>query len=95
MKEGLNSTAFQTVLSQIRAFNVNNTELVYVCTHELQNGTARFIVTDDFDQPTGSKYLDMYDTAHPESRVAIKQPTGVGPFTHRPLGDLYFGYRSG
>jgi hypothetical protein len=89
--EGPNSTAFMTVLNQLKAFKASDSRLVYVYTLEQQNGTVRFIVDADYGLPDGSAFLEEYPDAPVELKRPVTAPLGVGPYTDS-YGTFVSGY---
>jgi hypothetical protein len=90
-REGPNSTAFMTVLTQLRAFKATDNRLTYVYTLEQQNGTVRFIVDADYGLPGGSGYLEDYPDAPAEIRHPVTAPLAAGPYSDS-YGTFISGY---
>jgi hypothetical protein len=90
-REGPNSTAFMTVLNQLRAFKATDSRLVYIYTLEQQNGTVRFIVDADYGLPGGSGYLEDYPDAPAEITQPVSAPLAAGPYTDS-YGTFISGY---
>jgi hypothetical protein len=80
-REGPNSTAFTTVLDQLRAFKATDGRLVYVYTVEQQNGTVRFLVDANYGLPGGSGFLEEYPDAPAELKKPLTAPVAAGPYT--------------
>ena len=91
LAEGPNSTAFDTVLGQLKAFKATDPRIRYVYTLEQQNGTVRFIIDANYGLPDGSGYLEAYTDAAPELKQPVTAPVGVGPYTDK-WGTFYSGY---
>jgi len=89
--EGPNSTAFVTVLNQLKAFKASDSRLIYVYTLEQQNGTVRFVVDADYGLPGGSDFLEEYPDAPAELKGPVTAPLGVGPYTDS-YGTFVSGY---
>lgn len=81
VREGPNSTAFATVLGQLRALKARDSRLAYVYTVEQQDGTVRFLIDADYDLPDGSEFLSAYPDAPAELKSSVTAPIGVGPYT--------------
>ncbi|MCU0631367.1 MAG: hypothetical protein MUC66_00115 [Methanolinea sp.] len=91
LKEGPNSTAFASVLGQLKAFKATDPRFIYVYTLEQQNGTVRFIVDADYGLPNGSDYMEKYTSAPTELKAPVTAPIGVGPYTDS-WGTFFSGY---
>ncbi len=91
LAEGPNSTAFETVLGQLKTFKASDSRIVYLYTLEQVNGTVRFIVDADYGQPEGSGYLEEYPDAPAELKGPVTAPIGVGPYTD-PWGTFISGF---
>ncbi len=89
--EGQNSTAFSTILTQLRAFKSSDPELVYVYTLDQQNGTVRFVVDADYGMPGGSGFMEPYPDAPAELTKPVTSPIGAGPYTDS-YGTFISGY---
>jgi hypothetical protein len=81
IREGPNSTAFATVLGQLKAFKTNDSRIVYVYTVEQQNGTVRFLIDANYGLSDGSEFLSAYPDAPAELKNPVTAPIGVGPYT--------------
>jgi hypothetical protein len=88
--EGPNSTAFKTVLGQLRAFKATDSRFIYVYTLEQQNGTVRFIVDANYGLPGGSGFREEY----PDAPSVLKSPV-TGPLAAGPYTDSYGTFVSG
>ena len=91
LKEGPNSTAFATVLAQIKAFQATDGRIVYVYILEQQNGTVRFVAVSDYGMPNSATFMMVYPGAPDELKTPITAPMGVGPYTD-PWGTFLSGY---
>lgn len=91
LREGPNSTAFNTVLGQLKAFKETDPRIMYVYTLEQQNGTVRFIVDANYGLPDASQYREVYDDAPLELKSPVTSPIGAGPYTDK-WGTFYSGY---
>jgi hypothetical protein len=91
MKEGPNSTAFATVLGQLRAFQATDSRIAYVYTLEQQNGTVRFVIVANYGLPHSAEFMGAYPGAPAELKVPVTKPVGVGPYTD-PWGTFVSGY---
>jgi len=91
MKEGPNSTAFATVLGQLKALKARDSRIMYVYTLAQKNGSVWFIVDANYGLPDGSDYMDEYTDAAAELRSPVTAPIGVGPYTDQ-WGTFYSGY---
>jgi len=91
LKEGPNSTAFATVLAQIKAFQATDGRIVYVYILEQQNGTVRFVAVSDYGMPNSATFMMVYPGAPEELKTPITAPMGVGPYTD-PWGTFLSGY---
>ncbi|OPY40115.1 MAG: hypothetical protein A4E42_02264 [Methanoregulaceae archaeon PtaU1.Bin222] len=91
LREGPNSTAFATVLDDLRAFKEADPRIKYVYTLEQRNGRVFFIVDANYGLPDGSNYMDEYKDAPLELSTPVTAPIGVGPYTDQ-WGTFYSGY---
>jgi hypothetical protein len=89
--EGPNSTAFTTVLSQLKAFKASDSRLIYVYTLEQQNGTVRFIVDANYGLPGGSGFREEYPDAPAVLKSPVTKPLAAGPYTDS-YGTFVSGY---
>lgn len=78
---GPNSTAFLTVVNQLRTFKANHSQLAYVYTVEQVNGSVRFILTANHSWPDDAPFLSLYPDAPMELKQPVTVPIGVGPYT--------------
>lgn len=91
LTEGPNSTAFATVLDDLKAFKEADPRIKYVYTLEQRNGKVFFIVDANYGLPDGSNYMDEYEDAPTELSAPVTAPIGVGPYTDK-WGTFYSGY---
>jgi hypothetical protein len=91
LREGPNSTAFATVLDDLRAFKEADPRIKYVYTLEQRNGRVFFIVDANYGLPDGSNYMDEYKDSPLELSTPVTAPIGVGPYTDQ-WGTFYSGY---
>lgn len=91
LTEGPNSTAFATVLDDLKAFKEADTRIKYVYTLEQRDGKVFFIVDANYGLPDGSNYMDEYTDAPTELFDPVTAPIGVGPYTDQ-WGTFYSGY---
>lgn len=91
LEEGPNSTAFATVLEDLKSFREADPRIRYVYTLEQRDGTVRFIVDANYGMPDGSGYLDEYPDAPAELKTPVTSPIGVGPYTDK-WGTFYSGF---
>ena len=91
MEEGPNSTAFATVLAQVKAFQATDSRIAFVYILEQQNGVARFVVVSDYGMPGSATFMMVYPGAPEELKTPITAPMGVGPYTD-PWGTFLSGY---
>lgn len=91
LKEGPDSTAFATVLEDLKSFKDADPRIRFVYTLEQRNGTVRFIADANYGMPDGSGYLDEYPDAPTELSAPVTAPIGVGPYTDK-WGTFYSGY---
>jgi len=91
LTEGPNSTAFATVLDDLKAFKEADSRIKYVYTLEQRDGKVFFIVDADYGLPDGSNYMDEYTDAPTELSAPVTAPVGVGPYTDQ-WGTFYSGY---
>lgn len=91
MAEGPNSTAFATIVGQLKAFKATESRIAYVYTLEQQNGTVRFIMVSNYGQPGSAGFMETYPGAPAILEEPISGPTGVGPYTD-PWGTFISGY---
>ena len=81
LKEGENSTAFTSVLSQIREFKATDSRIVYVYALEQKNGTATFLVESDYGNEDAAGWGQEYTDAPAEMKKSTTVPFIVGPYT--------------
>ncbi|MDO9325915.1 MAG: hypothetical protein Q7T80_13280 [Methanoregula sp.] len=81
LKEGENSTAFPSVLRQIREFKATDSRIAYVYVLEQKNGTARFLVDTDHGTVNAAKCGEEYADAPSEMKKSTTVPFAVGPYT--------------
>jgi len=91
LAEGPNSTAFATVLNQLKELKSKDSRIIYLYTLEQKNGSVWFIVDANYGLPDGSNYMDEYTDAAPELFSSVTKPIGVGPYTDQ-WGTFYSGY---
>ena len=81
LKEGENSTAFASVLSQIREFKAIDSRIAYVYALEQKNGTATFLVDSDHGTVNAAKCGQEYTDAPAAMKKSTTVPFIVGPYT--------------
>ena len=91
LQEGPNSTAFATVLAQIKAFQATDSRIAFVYILEQQNGIVRFVIVSDYGMPNSATFMMVYPGAPEELKTPITAPMGVGPYTD-PWGTFLSGY---
>jgi hypothetical protein len=89
--EGPNSTAYETVLNQLKAFHATDSRLAYVYILQQQDGTARFIMVSGYDLPSSEIFETEYEDGPAELEAPVTEPIGVGPYTD-PFGAFISGF---
>lgn len=90
-KDGPNSTSYQPLLSQIKAFKARDPGIAYVYLVEQKNGTVVFLIDANDGLPDGSYYHELYKDAPKELTSPVTGPIFVGPYTDA-WGTFYSGF---